>query len=91
MGHIADLNRFVDYILEKHYHTRAVVGSIKASKAPKILTRQMMTRQEHDKILALWKSGKVTRAELCERFKRSHTIVWKISVGLHHLSPAKRQ
>jgi hypothetical protein len=87
MGHIAELNCFVDYILKKYDHGSTFAGNNKPRKEKDpIPFRKMMTQKEHDEILALWRSGKMKRPQICEQFKRSDTTVWKISSGLHFLS-----
>ena len=83
--------RAVEYLFEKYAKDIKQIAEPAAVRPPRTFQHQrrhLMTQEEHDKILALWRSGEVTRPQLEERFNRSHATIWQITVGKHRFSHA---
>ena len=81
--------RAVEYLFEKYAKQIETVqepGAVRPPRTFKMQQRRLMTQEEHDKILALWRSGSVTRPQLEERFNRSHATIWNITAGRHPFS-----
>jgi hypothetical protein len=78
-----------EYLINKYCRDVKNVKLLPLSEKQEARTipRFLVSQEEHDKILAAWKSEKVTIVALAKRFRRSEYCVHTIIHGRHVLSP----
>lgn len=76
--------RVAEYLLNK-YGAKYALDLHAAPKPSAGCVRESVSQEEHDKILRLYETEKITIREIAERFRRSHGLVHVIIRRKHKL------
>lgn len=95
MSRESDCMRAFEYLMGKYVKQAPRIGHlcgfyVRPIAKVKISRRSFITREEHDRILALYKAEPTTFRELAEKVHRSESTVFKIITGIHNLSREKK-
>lgn len=93
MSRESDCVRAFEYMMAKYakkYNRLHTLGKRTKLVLKEVPIRSFVTREEHDRILSVYASEKITLAELARRVGRSETCVFRIVKGIHPLSHEKK-